>query len=46
METGNVIAPVEKYQTRKGENEKKPCYDKVLKILGLTEKELDENGDK
>lgn len=36
---GNVIAPVEKYETG---DKKKPCYDKVMKILGLTEEELDE----
>lgn len=40
---GNVIAPVEKYET---EDKKKPCYDKVMKIMGLTENDLSEKLDK
>lgn len=36
---GNVIETVEKYETG---DKKKPCYDKVMKILGLTEEELKE----
>lgn len=42
METGNVIAPIEKYETTKSKNNKnKKIYDKVLKALGLTEEILD-----
>lgn len=41
---GNVIEPVEKFKTE-GE-EKKPCYDKVMKIMGLTENDLSEKLDK
>lgn len=41
MDGGNEIQAIEKFETKK--NEKKPCYDKVMKILGLTEQELDEN---
>ena len=40
---GNQIECVEKYET---ENKKKPVFDKVMKILGLTKEELDENGDR
>ena len=42
MDDGNVIAPVEKYETRSEKDKKKPCYDKVLKALGLVKEELDE----
>lgn len=37
---GNEIQGVEKYETKK---EDKPCYDKVMKILGLTKEDLDDN---
>ena len=45
MDGGNEIQGIERYETKKTEKngEKKPCYDKVMKILGLTEKELNEN---
>lgn len=42
MEDGNVITPVEKYETRSEKYRKKPCYDKVFKALGLVKEELDE----
>ena len=45
MEGGNIIAPVEKYETH-GEDKKKPCYDKVFKALGLVKEELDEEDKK
>ena len=37
---GNEIQGVEKYRTHEDNEEKTPIYDKVMKILGLTEKEL------
>ena len=40
---GNEIELVEKYETG---NKKKPCYDKVMKIMGLTDNDLEENLDK
>ena len=40
---GNDIQGIEKYETKK---EKKPIYDKVMKILGLVEEDLDEDGTK
>lgn len=42
---GNEIQGITKFQTKKTEKdgEKKPVYDKVMKILGLTDKELKEN---
>jgi len=39
---GNEIQLVEKYQTRKGDDKKKPFYDKVMKILGLSDEILDD----
>ena len=42
---GNEIQGITKFQTKKTEKngENKPVYDKVMKILGLTEEELKEN---
>lgn len=44
MDGGNEIQAIEKFETKKNEKngEKKPVYDKVMKILGLTESELKE----
>lgn len=39
---GNEIQGVEKYETHK-KDKKEPVYDKVMKILGLTEEEIKEN---
>lgn len=43
MDGGNEIQAIEKFETRK--KDKKPYYDKVMKILGLTESELDEKNE-
>lgn len=44
MDGGNCIEAVEKYQTTEEKNKKyrkKPVYDKVMKVLGLTKEEFD-----
>lgn len=45
MDCGNEIQGIERYETKKTEKngKNKPIYDKVMKILGLTEEELNEN---
>lgn len=42
MDDGNTIECIEKYETKDKKDKNKKIYDKVMKILGLSNEEINE----